>query len=100
MIVQLPNLNTILKRHKIPPKFWPEFRAFLEEGVQPGKELQTRLDYVANYKAARRDALKEMRCDHTFPPDDYRSPVPYESLLADGIQSEAMSSAGAPSVAR
>lgn len=100
MIVQLPNLNAILKRHKISPKFWPEFRAFLEDGVQPGKELQARLDYAANFKAARRDAMKEIKCEHEFPPADYRSPVPYESLLADDIKSEALTSAGAPSAAR
>ena len=27
MIAQLPNLNAILKRHEIHPKFWPEIRA-------------------------------------------------------------------------
>jgi len=42
MIAHVPNLDAILRRHEIDPKFWPEFRAYLEEGVLPGKELQTR----------------------------------------------------------
>lgn len=104
MIAQLPNLNTILKRHKIHPKFWPEFRAYIEDGVLPGKELQTCLDYVANYKAAEKEAMKAIGCDHTFPPADYQSPLPYESLLIDDIEqlveSEAPALAGAPSAAR
>ena len=52
MIAQLPNLNTILKRHKIHPKFWPEIRGLVEEGERPSKELLTRMNRVANYKAA------------------------------------------------
>ena len=100
MIAQLPNLNAILKCHEIPRKVWPELRAFLEDGVRPSDGLMTRLHHATNYKAALNDALKAIPCEHTFPPADYRSPVPYEALLADDIRSEAMSSAGALSAAR
>ena len=96
MIVHLPNLNTILKRHNVHPKFWPEFRAYVEQGVLPGKELQTHLDYVANYRAAEKEVVKAIGCDHTFPPADYQSPLPYESLLAEDI----VISPGVPSAAR
>ncbi len=105
MIAQLPNLNTIFKRHGIHPKFWPGFRAFVEEGVQPDRELQTRLDHVANYRAARREIITELSkgLDHKFPPADYQSPVSYESLRAEDIEltiDEPVISAGAPSAAR
>ena len=104
MIAQAPHLDAILKRHEIPPKFWPEFRVYIEEGVLPSKELQCCLDYLANYKAAEREAISDIGNPHTFPPDDYQSPVPYESLLLDNIESavesEALASAGAPSAAR
>ncbi len=103
MIAHVPNLDAILKRHEIDPKFWPEFRAYLEEGSLPGKELQTRLDYLANYKAAEMKAMRNIGNPHTFPPADYRSPVPYESLLDDNassVESESPASAGAPSAAR
>ena len=96
MIAQAPNLDTILKRHEIHAKFWPEFRAYLEEGVQPGDELLTRLHHVANYKAALREAMHDIGNPHEFPPADYQSPVPYESLLAEDI----VISPGAPSAAR
>jgi hypothetical protein len=116
MIAQVPNLTEILEHHGIHPKFWPEFRAHVEEGVKPGKELQVQLDHVANYKAALREAIDErgfanykallkeavqgIECEHTFAPPDYQSPVPYESLLLEEIESEALASAGAPSAAR
>lgn len=96
MIAQAPNLNTILKRHAIHPKFWPEFRAYLEEGTQPGDELLVRLHHVANYKAALREAMHDVPNPHAFPPAGYQSPVPYESLLAEDI----VISPGVPSVAR
>ena len=82
MIAQLPKLDTILNRHEIHPKFWPEFRGLVEEGQRPGKELRTRLNRVANYKAALKDILAELSkgLDHKFPPADYQSPVSYESL--------------------
>ncbi len=96
MIAQVPNLNTILKRRGIHPKFWPGFRAYLEEGRQPSDELLVRLHHVGNYKAALKEAMHDIGNPHTFPPADYRSPVPYESLLAEDI----VISPGAPSVAR
>jgi len=103
MIAQLPSLNTILKRHEIHPKFWPELRAFVEEGVRPSKEVLTRLNHVTNYKAALAEILAELSKDseHKFPPADYQSPVPYESLFLESpVESEALASAGAPSAAR
>lgn len=86
MIAQVPNLNAILKRHEIHPKFWPDIRAFLEEGVVPDEKLMTRLRRVANYKAAISDAVHEIGNEHTFPPAGYQSPVPYESLRAEDIE--------------
>ena len=53
MIAQLPNLDTILNRLEIPPKFWPEMHRLVEDGRRPGRELLTRLWRVTNYKAAR-----------------------------------------------
>ena len=53
MIAQLPNLDTILNRHKIHPSSGQSSTA-VEEGQRPGKELRTRLNHVANYKAAGR----------------------------------------------
>jgi hypothetical protein len=101
MIAQVPDLDTILKRHKIPPKFWPEIRAAVEENVRLSDELRTRLNHVANYQAAAKDILAALSNDHEFAPADYQSPVPYESLLIDDIESEALlASAGAPSAAR
>jgi hypothetical protein len=104
MIAQLPNLDAILKRHRIHPRFWAEFRAHIEANVQPGDELQACLDHIANYKAALKEAIHAIPCEHTFAPADYQSPVPYESLLLEDIEppieSEALASAGAPSVAR
>jgi hypothetical protein len=88
MIAELSNLNAIFKRHGIHPKFRPGFRAFVEEGVRPDKELQTRLDHVANYQAARAEIITELTkgLDHKFPPPEYQSPVSYESLRADDIE--------------
>jgi len=101
MIAQAPNLDTILKRHEIAPKFWSEFRAYLEEGTQPGDELLALLHHVANYKAALMEAMHDIENPHTFPPADYQSPVPYESLFLESPdESEALASAGAPSAAR
>ena len=85
MIARLPNLNTVLKRHRIHSKFWPEIRAFAEEGVRPSGEVLTRLRRVANYKAALKDILAELSkgLDHKFPPAGFRSQWEqhkYESL--------------------
>ena len=104
MIAQVPNLDTILKRHKIHPKFWPEFRAAVEEDVRLGDELRTRLNHVANYQAAAKDILAATGQATT----SSRRPItnrrlPYESLLIDDIESEdalLVTSAGAPSAAR
>jgi len=98
MIAQSPNLDTIFKRHRIHPTFWAEFRAFLEEHTPPGKELQACLDHVSIYKAAEREAIRELSrvYAYEFPPAAYRSPVPYESLLAEDI----VISPGVPSAAR
>ena len=100
MIAQVPNLDAILKRHEIHRKFWPEIRAAVEEDVRLSDELRTRFNHVANYQAAAKDILAAIPNDHEFAPADYQSPVPYESLLADHIKSEALASAGAPSAAR
>jgi hypothetical protein len=103
MIAQLPNLDTILKRHAIQPKFWPEFHGLVEEGERPSKELRTRLGRVTNYKAAFNEILAELSktLDHKFPPADYQPPVQYESLSPEDILTEdAGLCAGAPSVAR
>ena len=105
MIAQLPNLDTILEHHEIPPKFWAEIRAFVEEGTPPSGEMATCLRYMPSDKASLKDILSELSkgLEHKFPPPDYQSPVPYESLLAKGIKPEAavpVTSAGAPSAAR
>jgi hypothetical protein len=80
MIAQLPNLNAILKRHEIHPKFWPAIRALVEEGQRPNKELTTRLNHVRNYKAAVADIIAELSkgLDHQFPPADYQTPADYQ----------------------
>lgn len=76
MIAQLPNLNAILKRHAIHPKFWSPIRALVEEGQRPDKELTTRLNHVANYKAAVAEIIHVAgRGLHQFPPPDYRTPA-------------------------
>jgi hypothetical protein len=103
MTAQVPNLDTILKRHEIHRKFWPEIRAAVEEDVRLSDELRTRFNHVANYQAAAKDILAALPKDHEFAPADYQSPVPYESLLIDDIESEdtvLVASAGAPSAAR
>ena len=89
MIAQLPNLDTILERHEIPPKFRAELRAFVEEGTPPSGEMATCLRY--DHHAALKDILAELSkgLEHKFPPPEYRSPVPYESLLADDIKPKA-----------
>lgn len=87
MIAQLPNLNAILNRHEIHPKFWPEFRALMECGKRPGKELRTRLDHVANYKAALKEAMNELNRPLGLKYSKARSKAPtrYESLTPEDI---------------
>jgi hypothetical protein len=82
MIAQLPSLNAILKRHAIQPRFWPEFQQLIEEGKRPGKELRTRLDHVANYKAALDEVMTELSkpLPHKFP-----AVTCYESLDLEAI---------------
>ncbi len=102
MIAQLPNLDTILKRHEIHPKFWPAIRGLVEEGQRPGPQVCRRLNHVANFKAALAEIMAELSkgLDHKFPPADYEAPADYqyESLLPEDIV--LMTSAGVPSEAR
>ena len=73
-------LHAILKRHEIPAEFWPEFRAMVELGQSPGKELWNRMNRVANFRAARSEIAAELSkgLDHEFPPDDYEVPQGYD----------------------
>lgn len=75
MIAQLPNLNEIFERHGIHPKFRAEFRALVEDGVRPGRELLIRLDCVNNYKAALDEAKAELSkpLGFVFPPTTFQS---------------------------
>ena len=95
MIAQSPNPDTIFKRHGIHPRFWAELRAFLEEHMRPGKELQACLDHVASYKAAEKRPCGNPS-DHSVSAVRLPSPFPYESLLAEDI----VISPGVPSAAR
>ena len=72
-------LHAILKRHEIPAEFWPEFRAMVELGQSPGKELWSRMNNVANFQAARNEIAAELSkgLEHEFPPDDYEVPECY-----------------------
>ena len=76
-------LNDIIRKHGIHPKFQPEFRAMVEEGKRPSKELLARMDHVANYKAAKREAMAEFArtSPHKLPP-----PVRYESLDLETVE--------------
>lgn len=95
MSARLPNLDAILKRHRIRRKFWPEFRAMVEERRLPSKELWTRMNREANYGAARNEIAHELSkgMEHQFPPDDYEvpegydfgTPAQYESLNPEDI---------------
>ena len=73
-------LHAILRRHEIDPKFWPDFRAMVELGQNAGKELLTRMNRVANYKAARSEIMLAlfMETEHELPPDDYEVPAGYD----------------------
>ncbi len=81
MIARVPNLNAILKRHEIHPKFWPEFRALFEDGKRPSKELRTRLECVANYKAALNEGMDVL----SAPLGRKFAPAKYESLNPEDI---------------
>ena len=84
-------LHAILRRHKIDSKFWPEFRAMVELGLNAGKELWTRMNNVANYRAARDEiALARMtEPKHQFPPDDYEVPAGYDfDMPAESLNPE------------
>jgi hypothetical protein len=73
-------LHAILKRHEIDPKFWPDFRAMVELGLLPSRELWTRMNRVANFRAARSEIVAELSkgIAHEFPPDDYEVPAGYD----------------------
>jgi hypothetical protein len=73
-------LHAILKRHAIDPQFWPEFRGMVELGLLPSKELWTRMNRVANFRAARSEIVAELSkgITHEFPPDDYEVPADYD----------------------
>ena len=73
-------LHAILKRHEIPAEFWPEFRAMVELGQSPGKELWNRMNRVANFRAARSEIAAELSKgrDREFPPADYKVPEGYD----------------------
>ena len=88
-------LHAILRRHEIDPKFWPEFRAMVELGQNAGKELLTRMNRVANYKAARSEITSALarETERQIPPDHYEIPAGYdfdmpaerESLIPEDI---------------
>ena len=73
-------LHTILRRHEIDPKDWPQFRAMVELGLLPSKELLRRLNSVPNYRAARSEIVLALftENEHEFPPDDYQPPADYQ----------------------
>jgi hypothetical protein len=84
-------LHAILRRHKIDPKFWPEFRAMVEIGLNAGKELLARMNNVANYRAARNEiaCLLNTGAEHQFPPDDYEVPAGYDfDMPAESLNPE------------
>jgi len=60
VIVKVPALKDVLRRHAIHPSFWDEFRALVERGKRPSKALLTRLDCVDNYKAALDEVMAEL----------------------------------------
>jgi len=82
-------LHAILKRHEIPAEFWPEFRAMVELGQSPGKELWTRMNNVASFRAARNEIAAELSKgrDHEFPPADYEVPEGYDFYGPAGRES-------------
>ena len=68
-------LESVLKEHKIHPKFWREFRDLVFHSTRPGVELRTRLNGVSNYQEAL-DAVLTILSQptaHIFPPADYQA---------------------------
>ena len=82
MIAQLPNLDTILKRHEIHPKFWPEIPRLRRRGPAPQQGTGDPLEPRDQLQGGLKEILAELSkgLEHKFPPADYQSPVPYESL--------------------
>ena len=83
-------LHAILKQHEIDQEFWPEFRAMVELGQTPSKELWRRMNRQSNYEAARSEIARELSkgTECQFPPDDYEVPPGYplyESLNPEDI---------------
>lgn len=73
-------LHAILKRHRIHPKFWPQFRAMVELRQLPSRELLSRMNGMRNYGAARSEIAAELSkgWEKEFPPDDYEVPEGYD----------------------
>ena len=68
-------LESVLKQHKIHPKFWREFRDLVFHSTRPGVELRTRLNCVSNYQEALDAVLTilSQSTAHIFPPADYQA---------------------------
>ncbi len=68
-------LDSVLKRHKIHPKFRPELRDPVFHGARPGVELRTRLNCVSNYQEALDEVLTivSQPTAHIFPPAGYQA---------------------------
>ena len=85
------NLTEVCKRHGIHPKFRPEFEALVLHGKRPGVELLTRLECVANYKAALDEVLDHLSepYAHLFEPTAAKATVfsftRFESLVPEEI---------------
>jgi len=62
-------LTEILGRHGVHPQFWHDFRLLIAHGRQPSGELETRLQHVANYKAALQEALMPHQFESLEPGD-------------------------------
>jgi len=56
----IPNMDTKLRHFGIHPRFFGEFRALVEEGTPPSRELGRRLLCVENYKACLNSLLAEL----------------------------------------
>lgn len=96
MTARLPNLNSILRRHKIDRKFWPEFRGMVEEFRLPSKELWSRMNREANYEAARNEIAHALsgESENPFPPDDYQAPADYQFYESPNPESIGLASSG------